>query len=92
MSDYFDSVKRFASQTYNNVVQASSNAVAQVQQQQIPPIYVNGVMYQVLEKHGEVSILKKKNFFFFSSSSFFLLAHSFVVFVCARVGFRLCTK
>jgi hypothetical protein len=60
MSDYFDSVKRFASSTYNSVVQASSNAVAQVQQQQIPPISVNGVTYQVLEKHGEVH-----NFFFF---------------------------
>jgi hypothetical protein len=71
MSDYFDSVKRFASSTYNSVVQASSNAVAQVQQQQIPPISVNGVTYQVLEKHGEVH-----NFFFFFFFSFLCRAVS----------------
>jgi hypothetical protein len=70
MSDYFDSVKRFASSTFNQVVQASNNVVAQAQQQQLPPIYVNGVMYQVLEKHGEVRVFSFFFFFFFPTSFF----------------------
>jgi hypothetical protein len=52
MSEYFNSVKQFASSTFNNV----SNAVSEQMKSPQQPMFmtVNRNQYQVLEKQGEV--------------------------------------
>ncbi len=52
MSEYFNSVKQFASSTFNNV----SNAVAEQMKSPQQPTFmtVSRNQYQVLEKMGEV--------------------------------------
>ena len=63
MSDYFNSVRQFASSTFNTVAAATTSAVQQAAPQFIT---IGRNQYQILEKHGEVTKQAQ------SGNSFFL--------------------
>ena len=67
MSDYFNSVRQFASSTFNTVAAATTSAVQQAAPQFIS---IGRNQYQILEKHGEVTqqaMVSFLLFFFFFS-------------------------
>ncbi len=61
MSEYFNSVKQFATSTFNNVTTAVNQQMATPQQPAF--ITVNRNQYQILEKQGEVCAMRLVLFF-----------------------------